>query len=94
MKFCLVCGRVSKGSRCTAHGGYPDGSRGTSKQRGYDAAWHRRVKEAIALHPWCSRCGATTDLTGDHPVPLSRGGGRDQWPVIYCRKCNAGKGNR
>lgn len=63
-------------------------------QRGYDAAWRRRVVDAIERQPWCSVCGVTRDLTGDHPVPLSRGGSRDQDPVVLCRRHNASKGAR
>jgi 5-methylcytosine-specific restriction endonuclease McrA len=43
----------------------------------------------------CQYCGAGSNLTIDHIVPLSRGG-RSGWDnvVCCCRKCNGRKGNR
>jgi len=43
----------------------------------------------------CQYCGARVDLTLDHVLPRSRGGG-DSWEnlVTACNKCNVHKGNR
>jgi len=102
MKPCLDCGKVSRGSRCPEHErqrldriqAQRRWERGTRKQRGYDEDWYRRVRAAIKAQPWCTYCGATTDLTGDHAIPLSRGGSPDQTPIVACRRCNARKGAR
>ncbi len=43
----------------------------------------------------CQYCGVTSDLTIDHVIPRSRGGG-DTWEnlVAACNTCNHKKGNR
>jgi 5-methylcytosine-specific restriction enzyme A len=69
--------------------------RGTRRQRGYTDAWLRLVKVAIAQHLYCSACGSTTDLTGDHRIPLSKGGTSTLENIeVLCRSCNSAKGAR
>ena len=43
----------------------------------------------------CQYCGSTRDLTIDHVIPRSKGGG-DTWEnlVACCDKCNVSKGNK
>lgn len=49
----------------------------------------------IARDRCCLRCGASSRLTVDHVIPLSRGGTNDSANLqTLCRKCNASKGNR
>jgi 5-methylcytosine-specific restriction protein A len=60
--------------------------------RGYDGAWTKRVRAAIARQPWCTYCGSTDDLTGDHPIPLSMSGSVHQDPIVACRRCNSSRG--
>ena len=98
------CGKVvTSGSRCPVHQHElemrMDRARGTRSERGYDSRWRRLAKEAIAAHPWCSRCGmqgsASNPLTGDHKVPLARGGASVMDNVVVlCRRCNSRKGKR
>ncbi len=46
-------------------------------------------------HHRCQYCGATRDLTIDHVLPLSRGGGHTWENVVAaCQSCNQRKGNR
>ena len=53
------------------------------------------VKQAIQAHPYCTDCHATTDLTGDHIVPLSQGGLSVPGNIaVRCRSCNSARGNR
>jgi len=56
--------------------------------------WQRLRAQVIAAQPWCSTCGATTDLTVDHIHPVSRGG--DPYDPAncrtLCRRCNSAKG--
>jgi 5-methylcytosine-specific restriction protein A len=91
-RLCLRCGRPVLGTYCPACA--PVRSRATRQQRGYDEDWLRRVKAAIERQPWCTYCGSTEDLTGDHPVALTKGGSRDQEPIVACRRCNSSKGAR
>jgi hypothetical protein len=35
-------------------------------RRGYGHTHQQRAHATIAAQPWCSICGATTDLTADH----------------------------
>lgn len=95
MKPCLVCLTPTSGTRCPSCERAHERQRGTPTQRGYTYAWSRIVAEAIEAQPWCSVCGATADLTGDHIVPLSRGGSNDRANCrVLCRSCNSAKGAR
>ena len=63
--------------------------KGTTSQRGYGTDHQRLSKLAIAQHPWCTDCGKTTDLTGDHIVPTSKGGLNVLSNyAVRCRGCN------
>ncbi|MGR6999924.1 HNH endonuclease signature motif containing protein [Yinghuangia aomiensis] len=74
-------------------------TRGSATARGYDAAWSRLARLAIAQQPWCSRCrtsgSKTNPLTGDHIRPLSAGGTSTLDNIqVLCRRCNSAKGAR
>ena len=59
-------------------------------------AWQAASAATIARQPWCSICGATTDLTADHITPLSAGG-HPYHPAnlrTLCRRHNSSKGAR
>ena len=70
--------------------------RGTRRQRGYTEAWLRLVRLAIRQQPYCSVPGCTDpDLTGDHRVPLSKGGTSTLENVqVLCRRHNSAKRDR
>lgn len=85
MKPCIECGELSEQTRCPEH---TDQSR-PSHAVGYDRRWRKLSLRARAIQPWCSDCGATTDLTGDHL----------RWPArtladvdVVCRSCNDRRG--
>lgn len=95
MKLCTyqlnngLCGEPSPESRCSEHP-YPERTKASRQSRGYDEAWAKLSKRARALQPWCSVCGTTEDLTGDHL----------RWPArtlrdvdVLCRSHNAKKGS-
>lgn len=43
----------------------------------------------------CQQCGATTDLTVDHIIPVSRGGDSSGNNLTtLCRSCNSSKGTK
>jgi 5-methylcytosine-specific restriction endonuclease McrA len=49
----------------------------------------------MAAHPYCAGCGATSDLTVDHVVPIARGGTPTPENLqVLCRSCNSAKGAR
>jgi 5-methylcytosine-specific restriction endonuclease McrA len=101
MRLCASCGRVCRPeevrrSKC------PDCARTyvreksrrrrTRQQRGYTDAWLAIVKQAIRAHPFCAECGTSADLTGDHIVPLSKGGTNTPSNIqVLCRGCNGRK---
>src|SRR5262245_10158920 len=67
----------------------------TTTARGYSTLWRRLVALAIAHHPACMICGSDQDLTGDHIVPLSKGGTSTAENIrVLCRRCNSRKGAR
>jgi len=50
---------------------------------------------ACRWHPAPGRpCGATSDLTADHVIPLSLGGTNEGPRQVLCRACNSSKRNR
>lgn len=84
---CITCGEPTEGSYCTDH--QPATHQLSADARGYDAAWRRLSKRARRLQPWCTDCGTTEDLTGDHL----------RWPArqledvdVVCRTCNSRRG--
>jgi 5-methylcytosine-specific restriction endonuclease McrA len=82
---CPDCGKARERARVRA----------PRKQRGYTDQWLQLVKVAIGRQPYCSACGATTNLTGDHRIPLSKGGTSTLENIeVLCRRCNSAKGNR
>jgi 5-methylcytosine-specific restriction endonuclease McrA len=79
VRICNGCTRTFppqelRQGRCRACRAERDRARGTRQQRGYTDAWLRMVAYAIRTHPYCAECGTSGDLTGDHIVPLSKGG--------------------
>ena len=58
--------------------------------------WLRLVKLAIRQQPYCSIPGCTgTDLTGDHRLPVSKGGTSTLENVqVLCRRHNSAKRDR
>jgi 5-methylcytosine-specific restriction protein A len=82
---CLRCQRRTRnGSRCERCS--------TTTARGYGAEHQRRARAAIAAQPWCSNCGATTDLTADHITPIAVGGDPLGPLRVLCRRCNSSRG--
>ena len=83
---CLGCRTLIRtGSYCRA-------CRNTTG-RGYGHHHQQRAHATIAAHPYCSNCGATTDLTADHVVPVSDGGAHSQLRTL-CRPCNSRRANQ
>ena len=98
LRPCLVCGATVRapgaGARCARH----LLARLQLGPRAYDKkAWRRASKQAREAQPFCLICGATSDLTADHVVPVAKGG--DHVPdqngiIVLCRRCNGRKGSR
>lgn len=97
---CLDCRALSRnGSRCTRCQAVADAQRdqqrGSASSRGYGARWRSLARAAMAAHPYCAGCGATSDLTVDHVVPIARGGTPTPENLqVLCRSCNSAKGAR
>jgi 5-methylcytosine-specific restriction protein A len=87
LKPCIVCGVLSGDSRCAEHR-----RKRNTTARGYGSGWQRKSRKIIAAHPWCAWCGASSDLTVDHIVALSRGGSsEDSNLMVLCRPCHGTK---
>jgi 5-methylcytosine-specific restriction endonuclease McrA len=86
-------------SHCSAHKPKRKPHAHSAAARGYDWQWRKLAAEAIAAQPWCTYCNhtgsAANPLTGDHIVPLSRGGQStaDNLQVL-CKRCNGAKRDR
>ncbi|WP_280695448.1 HNH endonuclease signature motif containing protein [Kitasatospora sp. GP82] len=78
--------------------------RGSASQRGYGTAYRRTAAAVLAKHRaqyggWCPGYGVPAhpaeDLTADHVLPKSRGGGDQRENLTpLCRSCNSRKRNR
>lgn len=107
-RACLDCGRITtqhRDGRCppcyATHRQQVDRARdqrrGTAAQRGYGYRWQNVVAKAIKQQPFCSVCGhagsAENPLTGDHILPISKGGTWEPSNVrVLCRVHNSQKG--
>jgi 5-methylcytosine-specific restriction endonuclease McrA len=87
--FCLVCGVVTRGSRCAEHR-IPHRTSAEQRRRSeVVAAW---VGEYGWLCPgWQRPPHPRRDLTADHVVPRSMGGEDGELRVL-CRSCNSSRG--
>ena len=95
LKPCVTCGQPSDQARCTEH--RPTAGTRPSRAAGYDARWDRLSRQARKLQPFCTDCGATEDLTGDHS-PEAWARKERGLPIrlqdidVRCRSCNSRKG--
>lgn len=66
-----------------------------SERRWYGVPFRRHHRRpAVLPQDRCVYCGSVSDLTLDHYIPRSRGGGRGNNLVTACQACNGAKGNR
>lgn len=96
LRPCMECGEPCDGSRCAEHA-RPSSAKAPAAERGYDAAWARLSRRARKLQPFCSDCGATEDLQGDHsPQAWARKAAgkpiRLQDIDVVCGTCNRRRG--
>lgn len=91
---CIECGEPSDGPRCPEH---TVDTKPPAAERGYDHAWNKLSARARRLQPFCTDCGATEDLQGDHtPEAWARKAAgkpiRLQDIVVRCGPCNRAAG--
>ncbi|MBA3735178.1 MAG: HNH endonuclease [Actinobacteria bacterium] len=85
-KPCLDCRRLTRsGSYCHECG--------KTSRRGYGNRHKQRARQTVTAQPWCSDCGATTDLTADHVTPMAAGGHPLGQLRVLCRSCNSRRGS-
>lgn len=96
---CLICGALSRSSRCPIHR--------SANARGYGYPHQIRRKELIKLQPFCTHCFHMVDpdtgscgmvncercpLQLDHVIALGTKRIDRGFYQILCRKCNRAKG--
>ena len=95
---CVECGETTEHERPYCDDHMPKhGPKQPGKARGYDEAWKRLSRRARRLQPFCSDCGTTEDLTGDHtPEAWARKAAgkpiRLEDIDVVCRSCNGIRG--
>jgi 5-methylcytosine-specific restriction protein A len=93
-KFCITCGRQSKGSYCPAH--TPKNRRGDIGRGVIRGAQRRRImirdRYTCQLRgPYC--VSKATHI--DHRIPVAQGGPDEDWNLVAaCEPCNKRKGHR
>lgn len=98
LRVCPTCDELhTQGQPCPQRKQRP---RPTREARGYNWAWRKLAHRVINEERACRVCGHTgspnNPLTGDHIIPLSRGGARldrDNAQCL-CRNHNSAKRNR
>lgn len=108
-RFCLTCFQpTTDGTRHTAcqaeRNREAEQQRGTRHERGYDYRWTTISTAVLKEHRdrygdvcpgWQREAHPATDLTVDHVIPKSAGGGDDRANLqVLCRSCNSSKRNR
>lgn len=102
LKTCLICGAITANSRCDAHRlssshTKRDSLRPSREARGYGNDWRALVKRVVVRDQGvCWLCGKPGATTGDHVVPLSKGGARLDPSNVRAahHACNSGKRDR
>ena len=94
LRPCLDCGEPAAGTRCPEH---TVDTKASATERGYDWRWTKLSRQARKLQPFCTDCGTTDDLQGDHtPEAWARkAAGKTIRPrdiVIRCGSCNRDAG--
>ena len=83
----LGCGAVTSGGRCPEHRRVEYLRRYAKDRSLRSSRALKAMREAVARHGRCERCGAVSDLTADLP-----GGGwhPEDWRayVVLCRSCH------
>lgn len=95
LKACATCGDLCEGTYCSDHSPAP-ASR-PSRSAGYSTEWDKLSRRARRLQPWCTDCGATTDLSADHlPIAWERKAAGLSIRLtnidVVCRSCNSKRG--
>lgn len=93
LRPCRTCRRPFPDGNCPAHP--KKGAYRPERPRHYGPFWRRLVAAVLAaaghLCEYCHRPARS----GDHVIPLSRGGATTRDNVVAaCRHCNTSKGNR
>lgn len=96
---CIECGELAQRNRCETHKLKQPDYKPDATRRGYDYAWEKLSRKARKLQPFCSDCGATSDLQADHsPQAWERHGQgkpiRLQDIDVVCGPCNRKRGNQ
>lgn len=71
------CPNLTRTTRCPACESRHQSARNRARPQ-YAGSWPRLSRQARKSQPWCTRCGATADLTLDHETG-----------TVECRSCNA-----
>ncbi|THA41826.1 hypothetical protein E6W17_02760 [Streptomyces sp. A1547] len=90
---CTICASTAN-TTGNSRGKRKHPSKNTRTPGRYDYQWQKVRAEAVRLQPYCSFCGTSNDLTGDHLLPLKEGGSNTVDNVrVLCRQCNTRREN-
>lgn len=97
LRPCVVCGTPTERSRCDEHKLKDSRPKPAAANAGYDWSWRKLSRRARRLQPFCSDCGATSDLQADHSPEAWRRKERGlqvrlQDIDVVCGDCNRRRG--
>ncbi len=94
VRLCIEpgCALLTRGSRCPGHEHVRQSKRWQDKTIAKVVVEASPVCSCIGCRLHKGPCGATVDLTADHPIALAKGGTNEQRRVVLCRRCNSSKG--
>jgi hypothetical protein len=104
-KPCLVCGRLSSGSRCLEHERERNRIVQRSKRAARPYTTGEKKRRADAVAQWRQQFGdvcpgwerephPSSDLTADHVRAVGAGGAEGGVLRVLCRQCNSARGAR
>jgi len=100
LRRCLDCPRLTTGSRCPEHQRVRQQAKDAKRPTRRTHAEQERRRQQVADQPWCTVCGATTDLTAGHLVDVAAADGAgvpvgiaEAGPLVtLCRHHNSSSG--
>jgi hypothetical protein len=94
LKRCLEsgCATLTPRTRCIHHQRQRQQTKDAKRPQRRTHAEQQRRRQQVIDQPWCTICGATTDLTAGHLEDVAAGGSESGPLTTLCRHHNSSTG--